>query len=54
MVPISTLFPDLRETLKKGATVSVRWKYWTGMKTARSVPFEGVLVIRRDPCAEGQ
>jgi len=53
MVPISTLFPDLRRALKKGA-VTIRWKYWTDVKTVRRGPsvFEDALVIRRDPCHE--
>jgi hypothetical protein len=51
LVPISTLFPDLHSALEKGA-VTIRWKYWTGAKTARSGPsvFEDSLVISRDPC----
>ena len=52
LVPISAIFPDLPKMLAKGAVVSIRWKYWTGVKTAGSVPFEGSLVLRRDPCGE--
>lgn len=51
LVPISTLFPDLRNALKKGAAVTIHWKYWTGVKSARSAPFEGEVVVQRNPCA---
>lgn len=49
-VPISNLFPDLHNELKKGHIVNVRWRYWTAVKTASSTPFEGLVVIKGDPC----
>ena len=51
-VPISTLFPDLSMTLKTGVAVRIRWKYWTGVKSPRSAPFKGAVVISRDPCGD--
>jgi hypothetical protein len=54
-VPISVLFPNLRADLKAGPVV-VHWKYWTGLKTARTGPsvFEGSLVIRQNACNKGE
>lgn len=53
-VPISTLFPDLRKSLRDGSSVSIRWKYWTGVKSAGGAPFEGTIVMSQDPCGENR
>jgi hypothetical protein len=51
VVPISTLFPDLRAALRKGAVV-VRWKYLTNSQAVADDlnVFQGELVIHSDPC----
>jgi hypothetical protein len=51
VVPISTLFPQLRAALEKGPVV-IHWRYWTDAKTVRRGLFAGTLVISVDPCGD--
>jgi len=50
-VPIGLMFPEIRSHLASGQLVTVRWKY--RVSNAPPEVIEGMISIKRDPCAAG-